>query len=86
MKEIDLSIIIPVYNVEKLIRSCILSLLRQGIDENNYEIILIDDGTPDNSFGAIEDIIKQHDFIRVFHQKNLGPSSARNLGVKKAKG
>ncbi len=81
-----LSIIIPVYNVEKYIRSCVNSLLKQDIDKEYYEIILIDDGTPDNSFGVIEDLIKQNTNINVFHQKNKGPSAARNLGVKKAKG
>jgi len=86
MEEIDLSIIIPVYNVEKYLRSCLISILRQGLNEERYEIILIDDGTPDNSFGVIEDLTNQNAHIHVFHQSNRGPSAARNLGVKNAKG
>ena len=86
MEEKDLSIIIPIYNVENYIRSCLISILRQNLDEKSIEIILIDDGTPDNSIGIIEDLIKQHHCIQVFHQNNQGPSAARNLGVRKAKG
>lgn len=86
MEEKDLSIIIPIYNVENYIRSCLISILRQNLDEKSIEIILIDDGTPDNSIGVIEDLIKQHHCIQVFHQNNQGPSAARNLGVRKAKG
>ncbi len=86
MKEKILSIIIPVYNVEQYIRSCIISLLNQDLDENSYEIILIDDGTPDHSIEVISDLIEKHHNIQVLHQYNSGPSAARNLGVSIATG
>ena len=54
-----LSIIIPVYNVEQYIRPCVESIFKQGLDENAYEVILVNDGTKDNSFGVIEDIIQR---------------------------
>ncbi len=86
MKEKLLSIIIPVYNVEQYIHSCIESLLRQGLEEDSYEIILIDDDTPDGSIEAIADLRAQHSNIKVLHQENQGPSAARNLGIRQATG
>ena len=56
----DLSIIVPVYNVEKYIRACIESIYRQGLDENCFELIIVNDGTQDQSMDIISDIIEQH--------------------------
>lgn len=81
-----LSIIIPVYNVEQYIRACIESVFQQGLDENTFEVILVNDGTKDNSFGVIDDIIKAHNNIIVEEQENQGLSAARNTGIVKAKG
>ncbi len=86
MEKKILSIIVPVYNVEAYIHSCVESLLQQGLDEDSYEIILIDDGTPDNSIEAIKDLITKHANIIVLHQENQGISTARNHGVKEATG
>ena len=81
-----LSIIIPVYNVEKYIRPCIESIFKQGLDEDDYEVIIVNDGTPDKSMEVIEDIIAAHANITVINQKNLSLSVARNNGIAAAKG
>ena len=81
-----LSIIIPVYNVEKYIRPCMESIFKQGLDEDDYEVIIVNDGTPDKSMEVIEDIIAAHANITVINQKNLSLSVARNNGIAAAKG
>lgn len=83
---IPLSIIVPVYNVEKYIRPCIESIFRQGLDEDCFEVIIINDGTKDKSMEAIADIISQHQNITVIHQENQGLSVVRNNGIAVAKG
>lgn len=83
---LKLSIIVPVYKVEKYIRTCIESFFMQGLDDEEFEIIIINDGTPDNSIGVIEDIINQHKNIKVINQENQGSSVARNNGIAAAKG
>ena len=82
----DLSIVIPVFQVEKYIRSCIESIFQQGLDEGCYEVIIVDDGTKDRSMDVIADIIEQHTNITVIHQENQGLSVARNVGIAHAKG
>ena len=81
-----LSIIVPVYNVEQYIRPCVESIFKQGLDEKAYEVILVNDGTKDNSFGVIEDIIRSHSNIIIVEQNNQGLSAARNTGITKATG
>lgn len=74
------SIIVPVYKVEKYIKRCVDSILEQSY--TNFELILVDDGTPDNS-GAICDSYQAKDQrVKVIHKENGGPSSARNEGLK----
>ena len=82
----QLSIIVPVYNVENYIRTCIQSIYRQGLDENIFEVIVVNDGTEDNSMAMIEDIIREHNNIIVIEQDNLSLSVARNNGIAKATG
>ena len=82
----DLSIIIPVYNVERYIRSCIESIFKQGLDDNRFEVIIVNDGTQDQSMDMITDIIKQHNNILIINQANQGLSVARNNGISVAKG
>ena len=82
----QLSIIIPVYNVEKYVRPCIESILRQGLNIDSYEIIIINDGTQDKSMNVISDIIETRQNIHVINQKNQGLSMARNNGITKAIG
>lgn len=78
-----LSIIVPVYGVEKYIEQCIASLLSPGC--NDYEIIVVNDGTKDKSIEIVEQSFTDPR-IRIIHKENGGLSSARNLGIKKAKG
>lgn len=81
-----LSIIIPVYNVEKYIRTCLKSVFWQGLDEKDYEVIIINDGTTDKSMSVIADIIEQHSNIIVVEQENQGLSVTRNNGIAIATG
>ncbi len=79
-----ISIIIPVYNIEKYLERCVRSVCEQTY--SNLEILLVDDGSTDNS-GAICDKLALEDTrIHVFHKENGGSSSARNLGISKARG
>lgn len=79
-----ITIIVPVYNVEKYIKKCIDSILHQTY--KNLEIILVDDESPDNC-GTICDEYTQKDYrVRVIHKKNGGLSDARNIGLKIANG
>ena len=81
-----ISIIIPVYNVEKYIRPCLESVFRQNLEESIFEVIIVNDGTQDRSMEIIQDIINQHPNISVINQENLSLSVARNNGMAKAKG
>ena len=81
-----LSIIVPVYQVEKYIRPCMESIFRQGLDETDFEVIIVNDGTKDRSMEVIADIISQHDNITVINQENLSLSVARNNGIAVAQG
>lgn len=83
---IKLSIIVPVYNVEKYIRPCFESIFNQGLNDDEYEVIIVNDGTKDRSMEMIEDIISQHTNITIINQENQGLSVARNNGIKTAKG
>ena len=81
-----LSIIVPVYNVEKYIRPCIESIYRQQLDESEFEVIIVNDGTKDRSMEMIADIIAVHENISVINQENQSLSVARNNGIAAAKG
>ena len=83
---VKLSIIVPVYNVEKYIRSCVESIFHQELSDECFELILVNDGTKDDSFKMIEDIVANHSNIVVVEQDNQGLSVARNSGLKRAKG
>lgn len=83
---IKLSIIVPVYNVEEYIRPCLESIFKQGLDEEYFEVIIVNDGTEDRSMEMIQDIIKQHKNITIINQENQGLSVARNNGMAAAKG
>jgi glycosyltransferase involved in cell wall biosynthesis len=65
----DLSIIVPVYNVEKYVKPCIESIFKQGLDESRFEVIIVNDGSTDKSMDTISDIIQAHDNITVIHQR-----------------
>ena len=78
------SVIVPIYNVEKYVSRCVNSLIKQ--DYNNIEIILIDDGSSDGSSAMLDEMAGQDARIHVFHQENRGVSAARNVGIKRAHG
>ncbi len=80
----NISIIIPIYNVEKYLDKCIESVLAQNY--NNWELLLINDGSTDNSDKICDKYAYKYSSIKVFHQENKGVSAARNLGIDNAKG
>lgn len=80
----ELSIIVPIYNVEKYLPKCIESILAQTFTD--FELILVDDGSPDGCGKIIDDYAKTDSRIVVIHQKNQGVSAARNVGLRIAKG
>ena len=79
-----ISIIVPVYNVEKYIRKCLDSIVNQTYKD--LEIILVDDGSPDNSGAICDEYAKNDSRIKVIHKPNGGLSSARNAGLDVARG
>lgn len=83
---LKLSIIVPVYKVEQYLRKCVDSLLNQDLPSEEYEIILVDDGSPDGSPAICDDYAKAHDNVRVIHRQNGGLSAARNSGIEVAQG
>ena len=85
-QDIQLSIIVPIYNVEKYVRPCIESIFQQNLDEDIFEVIIVNDGTEDRSMEMIQDIIEQHKNITIINQENQGLSVARNNGIAVAKG
>ena len=81
-----LSIIVPVYNVEKYIRNCIESIFQQGLNDNDFEVIIINDGTKDESMAIIDGLTKSRSNVIIINQQNQGLSKARNNGMVRAKG
>ena len=77
-----ISIIIPVYNVEKYLKECVDSVRKQTY--KNLEIILIDDGSKDNSGKLCDELAKEDNRIKVVHKENGGLSDARNVGIENA--
>ncbi|MBQ4510326.1 MAG: glycosyltransferase family 2 protein [Clostridia bacterium] len=82
MKKI--SIIIPVYNVEAYLKDCIDSILMQSMQD--YEIILVDDGSTDKSGNLCDEFASKRENIFAYHKENGGPSDARNYGIEKSNG
>lgn len=79
-----ISVIVPVYNVEKVICKCVDSVLSQTFED--FELLLIDDGSSDRSGAICDAYATQDNRIRVFHKKNGGVSSARNYGLSRGRG
>ena len=79
-----LSVIVPVYKVEKYIHTCVDSILNQTFTD--FELILVDDGSPDNCGKICDEYAKKDSRVKVIHKKNGGQSSARNKGLDHAKG
>ena len=83
-KQPEISIIVPVYNVEKYLNECIDSILAQTFPD--FELILVDDGSPDNCPALCDAAAAKDKRIRVIHKKNGGQSTARNAGLDAARG
>ena len=84
MKKIKVSIVVPVYNASKYLEECLNSIINQTYSD--IEIVLIDDGSTDNSGNICDAYEKNDNRIKVYHQKNSGVSSARNNGIKESRG
>lgn len=80
----EVSVIVPVYKAEQYLDRCVKSILEQTYQ--NFELILVDDGSPDNSPSLCDEWAKNDNRIHVIHKENGGASSARNAGLKIAKG
>ena len=84
MKNPYFSVIIPVYNVEKYLPQCVESVLTQSFE--NIEVILVDDGSPDNCPAICDEFANKDSRVRVIHKQNGGLSDARNYGIRAAQG
>ena len=85
-KDKVLSIIVPIYNVENYLERCIMSLLEQDVPHDEYEIILVNDGSTDSSYEIASHMVQQHENLVLLTQENQGLSCARNAGLKAAAG
>ena len=82
----DLSIIVPVYKVEKFISFCIESIIKQRESSIQYELIIVNDGTPDGSMEIAKEMLQSMHNVIYVDQQNRGLSAARNAGLSKASG
>ena len=80
----EISVIVPVYKAEQYLERCVKSILEQTYQ--NFELILVDDGSPDNSPSLCDKWAEKDSRVQVLHKENGGASSARNAGLKKASG
>jgi glycosyltransferase involved in cell wall biosynthesis len=83
---VKLSVIVPLYNIERYLDKCIYSLLKQDLAPADYEIIAVDDASPDGSRAVAESFTAANPNIRVITQANAGPGGARNRGLDEARG
>ena len=81
-----ISIIVPVYNIDRFVDRCLQSLTRQGLDERDFEVIIVDDGSTDCSLSICEKIAGAYNNVVLVSQDNQGVSCARNTGLDHARG
>ncbi len=82
-----LSVIVPIYNVEKFLPRCLDSMLRQGMEVGEWEVICVNDGSPDGSAKILAEYEQKHpDIFKIITQENQGVGGARNTGIQVAKG
>lgn len=86
MYEMKLSYIVTVYNTENMIARCMNSLFDQNLETDEYEILLVDNGSTDNSGSVCDEYAAKYKNVRVLHLENLGAGASRNSGIKAAKG
>jgi glycosyltransferase involved in cell wall biosynthesis len=86
MSNLELSIIIPLYNAGQYIQDCLSTLVSQSIDPERYEIIVIDDGSHDDSLKIANDFAVKYPNVRILAQENQGVGAARNTGIDEARG
>lgn len=84
MNQDKISVIVPVHNTERLLEECVISIISQSL--RNIELLIIDDGSTDNSGIFTDKFALEDSRIKVFHTSNKGVSAARNLGIEKASG
>ena len=79
----ELSVIIPIYNVEKYVAQCLDSIVNQSIGIENIEVIIVNDATPDNSMEIVEKYASKYSSIKIINnEENLGLGESRNRGLK----
>lgn len=81
-----ITVIVPIYNVEEYIEACLDSLVRQTINKGDMEVLLIDDGSPDNSAEICKRYCEKYSFFKLLSKENEGLSKTRNYGIKRAQG
>lgn len=87
MKNILISFVVPCFNVERYIEECLDSIYAQGVSEEVFEVICVDDASPDNVYGLLERYMKKHSNLKVVRNvQNMGWGGARNAGIRNAKG
>ncbi|MBQ2910664.1 MAG: glycosyltransferase, partial [Clostridia bacterium] len=81
-----MSVIVPVYNCEDFLDLCLESLIAQTMSKNDFEVLLIDDGSEDKSLEICNKYAEKYNFLKVFSRENSGVSSTRNFGIEQAQG
>lgn len=84
--EYKVTMIVPIYNMEEFLRDCLDSLARQTIDPKEMEILLIDDGSPDNSIEIMREFAEKYPNMKILRKENEGLSRTRNYGIQRARG
>ena len=80
------TVIVPVYNVEEYLETCLMSLVNQTISKDQMEVLVINDGSKDNSYEICKEFAEKYSFIKAFSKENEGLSATRNYGIKRAQG
>lgn len=86
MSEILLTYIVPVYNTGLYILKCLDSLVHQGLADDSFEVLVVDDGSTDNSRSVVQQFSRRHPQVRLLTQENKGVSAARNMALDNARG
>lgn len=82
----DVTVVVPVYNAQDFLEDCVLSVRNQTLDSSKIEVILINDGSADNSAAICEKLASQYDEVKYIYKENSGVSDTRNVGIRQAQG